>query len=159
MIIQRGRQFTVVSESGRRMGTYRSRKKAKQRLRQVEMFKRMKPNARSRFIARNESEHGQAALDLYTPLHFGVGFIAGILGVSPVKAALVLTALKVSVASYEHGAGHALFSRARGESNINELCDLLAELAGVDMGAAIRARSAAQAVPAAAPAPVSGFFR
>lgn len=95
---------------------------------------------RPRLVARNPEEHGQAAFDIYTPFHFGVGVIAGILGVSPVKAALVLTALKIGVASYEHGAGHGLFHRARGESNLNELCDLLSELAGVDVGAKIRGK-------------------
>jgi hypothetical protein len=108
---------------------------------------------RSRLIAKNQSEHGQAALDAYTPFHFGVGVIAGVLGVSPVKAALALTALKIGVASYEHGAGHALFSRSRGESSINELCDLLAELAGVDAGAALRAKWATPATLAPAPTP------
>ena len=124
-----------------------------------------------RLVARNPSEHGQAAFDIYTPFHFGVGVVAGILGISPVKAALALTAVKVAVASYEHGAGHALFGRSRGESNLNELCDLLAELGGVDVGATLRSRWATPAptVPAApapalppvtaAPAPVSGIFR
>ena len=98
---------------------------------------------RSRVIARSQAEHGQAAFDIYTPFHFGVGVVAGLLGVSPVKAALGLTVLKIAVASYEHGAGHALFNRSRGESNLNELCDLLAEIAGVDVGAQIRARSVA----------------
>jgi hypothetical protein len=168
MIVRHGKQFTVMSESGRRMGTYRSRKRAQRRLRQIEMFKRMKSNSRSRLIARNRADHGQAAFDYFTPFHFAAGFAAGVLGVSPVKAAIALTALKVGIASYERGAGHALFSRGQGESNLNELCDLLAELAGVDIGAQIRARSSASAsppAPAPAPAPplpaapVAGFFR
>ena len=96
-----------------------------------------------RVIARNRAEHGQAAFDVYSPVHFGIGVVAGLLGVSPVKAALGLTVLKIAVASYEHGAGHALFSRSRGESNLNELCDLLAEIAGVDVGAKLRARNSA----------------
>lgn len=95
---------------------------------------------RQRLIARNRSEHGQAALDWYTPAHFAVGFVAGVYGVSPVKAALWLTILKIGVASIEHGTGHALFGRSRGESNLNELCDLLAEIAGVDAGAKLRGK-------------------
>lgn len=138
----------------------------------------------SRVIAQSQSEHGQAALDYFTPFHFAAGVCAGIYGVSPVKAALVLTIVKIGVASLEHGTGHALFRRARGESNLNELCDLLAEIAGVDVGAKIRGKwnpqpdwpapgsqplfpSATPPVtPGAAPAPlpatapaVSGIFR
>lgn len=93
-----------------------------------------------RLIARNQSEHGQSALDFYTPIHFTVGFAAGVAGVSPIKAALWLTVLKIGVAAYERGAQHALFSRSRGESNLNELCDLLAEIGGVDLGARVRAK-------------------
>lgn len=98
---------------------------------------------RPRLIARNRSERGQSAVDVYTPLHFAVGFGAGLLGVSPVKAALWLTVLKIGVAAAEKGMGHALMGRIPGESNLNELCDLLAEIGGVDAGAWLRARSQA----------------
>jgi len=91
-------------------------------------------------VAQNRSEYGQAAIDLYTPLHFGLGLVAGIVGVSPVKAALFFTVAKIGVAALEHGMGHALLRRVPGESNINELCDLLAEIGGVDVGAKIRSR-------------------
>lgn len=123
---------------------------------------------RARLVARSRSDHGQSALDYFTPFHFLAGFAAGVYGVSPVKAALVLTVLKIGVASLEHGSGHALFSRARGESNLNELCDLLAEIAGVDAGAQLRNRwnpqpdfSSPPPPPPAPPgaAPVSGIFR
>lgn len=91
-------------------------------------------------VAKNRSEYGQAAVDLYTPLHFGLGFAAGVYGVSPIKAALFFTVLKIGVASLEHGMGHALMRRVPGESNINELCDLLAEIGGVQVGARLRSR-------------------
>lgn len=39
MIVQEGKKFTVISESGRKMGTYGSRTKAEKRLKQVEYFK------------------------------------------------------------------------------------------------------------------------
>jgi hypothetical protein len=89
-------------------------------------------------IARNRSEYGQAPVDLYTPLHFGFGFVVGALGVSPVKATLVFVVAKVAVAAAERGLGHALMGRTPGESNINELCDLLAEIGGLDAGAKAR---------------------
>ncbi len=119
----------------------------------------MKP---ARLIARNRSEYGQSPLDLYTPMHFGIGFIAGVMGVSPVKAALVFTVLKIGVASAEKGLGHALLRRVPGESNVNELCDLLAEIGGVSYGASVRSRWApSPQIPAAdsAPSPpMAGIF-
>ncbi len=118
--------------------------------------------ARSKIIAKNRSEYGQAAIDLYTPLHFGLGFVAGLKGISPVKAALFFTVLKIGVAALERGMGHALMRRVPGESNINELCDLLAEIAGVDAGAKVKNKwdpnptipvtDPPPALPAAAPA-------
>lgn len=103
-----------------------------------------------RALAPNRLRHGQSAVDVATPVHFALGVLAGLLGISPVKAALVLTVAKVGIAAAEKGLGHALFSRRKGESNLNELCDLLAEIAGVDVGAQIRARRVPQpALPAA----------
>lgn len=109
---------------------------------------------RPRLIAKNRSEYGQAAIDLYTPLHFGLGFIAGVQGVSPIKAALFFTVLKIGIASIEHGMGHALMRRVPGESNVNELCDLLAEIGGVQTGARVRAKwDPNPTIPAVDPAP------
>jgi len=42
MIRKIGSKFRVLAESGRSMGTYSSFAKAKERLRQVEMFKHMR---------------------------------------------------------------------------------------------------------------------
>ncbi len=39
MIVQNGKKFTVVGESGRKMGTYGNRAKAEKRLAQVEYWK------------------------------------------------------------------------------------------------------------------------
>jgi len=41
-IVEKGNEFCVIAESGRSMGCYPSRKKAEERLQQVEMFKHMK---------------------------------------------------------------------------------------------------------------------
>jgi hypothetical protein len=92
-------------------------------------------------LANSRTQYGQAAIDIYTPAHFALGFGAGYAGVSPIKAALGFTVLKIAVAAAEKGLGHALFRRVPGESNINELCDLLAEIGGIYAGAALRARS------------------
>ena len=39
MIVQNGKKFTVMGESGRKMGTYGSKAKAEKRLKQIEYFK------------------------------------------------------------------------------------------------------------------------
>ncbi len=93
-----------------------------------------------RRLAKNRYEYGQSSVDIATPVHFMLGVAAGIFGVSPVQAALVLTVAKIGVAAAEKGMGHALFRRTRGESNLNELCDLLAEIGGVSVGAQIRSK-------------------
>lgn len=127
----------------------------------------------AKLIAKNRSEYGQAALDIYTPFHFGLGFTAGVAGVSPIKAALFFTVLKIGIAALEHGMGHALMRRVPGESNLNELGDLLAEIGGIAAGARARSKwdpdptvpcvcpaCAACPVPVApVAAPTSGYFR
>lgn len=130
--------------------------------------------ANAKLVARNRSEYGQAAVDLYTPLHFGLGFAAGVAGVSPIRAALFFTVLKIGVAALEHGMGHALMRRVPGESNLNELGDLVAEIGGIAAGARVRSKWNQQPTipcvcpacptpappPQSAPAPaaVSGIF-
>jgi hypothetical protein len=42
MIVRFGRQWRVVSEKGRNLGTYATKKEAENRLRQVEYFKHLK---------------------------------------------------------------------------------------------------------------------
>lgn len=86
-------------------------------------------------------QHGQSAVDASTPIHFALGLAAGLIGVTPITAALMLTVGKIAVAALEKDMGHALFTRAKGESNLNELCDLLVEIGGVDLGARLRGLS------------------
>ena len=45
MIRKVGGKYVVLSESGRRFGTYASRAEAEKRLRQIEMFKHLKKGA------------------------------------------------------------------------------------------------------------------
>lgn len=49
MIKKIGSKYVVVAESGRKMGTYKTKKEAKERLRQIEFFKHLsKRSGRSR---------------------------------------------------------------------------------------------------------------
>ena len=42
MIRKQGSKYVVVAESGRKMGTYKTKKEAKKRLQQIEFFKHLK---------------------------------------------------------------------------------------------------------------------
>ena len=42
MIVKEGSKYVVKSESGKTMGTYATEKEAKERLKQIEMFKHLK---------------------------------------------------------------------------------------------------------------------
>lgn len=42
MIKKQGSKYMVVAESGRKMGTYKTKKEAKKRLQQIEFFKHLK---------------------------------------------------------------------------------------------------------------------
>ncbi|MBI2064518.1 MAG: hypothetical protein HYT62_00490 [Candidatus Yanofskybacteria bacterium] len=42
MIRKIGSKYVVVAESGRKMGTYKTKKEAKKRLQQIEFFKHLK---------------------------------------------------------------------------------------------------------------------
>ncbi len=42
MIKKQGSKYTVVAESGRKMGSYTTKKEAEKRLRQIEIFKHLK---------------------------------------------------------------------------------------------------------------------
>jgi len=44
MIRKIGSKYVVVAESGRKMGTYKTKKEAKKRLQQIEFFKHLKKN-------------------------------------------------------------------------------------------------------------------
>ncbi len=42
MIKKQGSKYIVMAESGRKMGTYKTKKEAKKRLQQIEFFKHLK---------------------------------------------------------------------------------------------------------------------
>ena len=44
MIVKEGNLWVVLAESGRKMGSYKTRAEAEKRLKQVEMFKHMRAN-------------------------------------------------------------------------------------------------------------------
>jgi len=48
MIRKQGSKYVVVAESGRKMGTYKTKAEAKKRLQQIEFFKHLKSSRRLR---------------------------------------------------------------------------------------------------------------
>lgn len=95
---------------------------------------------------------GEAVIDAQTPVHFLVGFIAGVLKIDPHVAVLTFIGAKVIDQALRAGAGHALFEREHGQSLGNELSDLLFEMAGLTVGEKLRDKLEE-------PAPTAGLGR
>lgn len=98
------------------------------------------------WFATARPEVGLALFDYRTPLHFGLGFAAGTLGMSPHIAALVFIGLKAGKVALEEGLGHALFGDKEAQSYGNEMMDLLSEMTGIAAG--LKARSMITGEPA-----------
>jgi len=86
------------------------------------------------WFAETMPDVGLALFDYKTPMHFGVGFAAGSLGLNPHVAALLFIAAKAGKVALEEGLGHALFGEKEGQSYGNEMMDLLAEMTGIMAG-------------------------
>lgn len=97
---------------------------------------------------------GEAIIDAQSPLHFGVGFAAGALGVDPHIALMTFVGAKIVEESLSAGPKHAVFSRERGQSLGNELADILFEVAGLYYGKMLRTKLAERQAQAATPIPV-----
>ncbi len=109
----------------------------------------------ARAISWSAAHRGEAVIDAHSPLHFGVGFAAGALGVDPHIALMTFVGAKIVEESLSAGPRHALFSRERGQSLGNELADILFEIAGLYYGKQLRSKLAAQTP--VEPAPISGL--
>jgi|SRR5882672_6398485 len=81
---------------------------------------------------------GQAVIDAQTPVHFLVGFIAGVMKIDPHLAVLAFIGAKVVDQALRAGPSHALLERESGQSLGNELSDLLFEMAGLTAGERLR---------------------
>jgi hypothetical protein len=89
-------------------------------------------------FALRKSEVGAAFVDWFTPLHLGLGFAAGGLGLNPHLAAILFVGARTAKLAAEEGLGHALFSIEHGQSHANELTDLTAEFLGLYLGGKAR---------------------
>ncbi len=89
-------------------------------------------------VALRKHDVGAAFIDWMTPLHFGLGFTAGALGLNPHLAALLFIGTRTAVLAAEEGLGHALFSTEHGQSHANELADLSSEFLGLYLGGRTR---------------------
>lgn len=98
------------------------------------------------WLAEKMPDVGMALFDYKTPMHFGVGFAAGTLGLSPHLAAFLFIAAKAGKVALEEGLGHALFGESEAQSYGNEMMDLLAEMTGIMAG--LKARSFITGAPA-----------
>jgi len=83
---------------------------------------------------------GETLIDVNTPLAFIIGFTAGVWGIDPSMSMLTFVAAKIVHESLATDPKSALFKRGRGESLSNELGDVLANFAGVQLGVLTRGR-------------------
>ncbi len=105
------------------------------------------------------SRHGEAPIDAHTPVHFLVGFAAGVLGVNTYLAVLVFIGAKV-VDQVLHLGPHALLDGDEGQSLGNEAADLLFEMGGLAAGEKLREYLDVEPtalVPDAPPLPTAGL--
>ena len=98
------------------------------------------------WVAEKMPDVGLALFDYKTPMHFGVGYAAGTLGLNPHIAALLFIAAKAGKVALEEGLGHALFGEKEQQSYGNEMMDLLAEMTGILAG--LKTRSLITGAPA-----------
>lgn len=98
------------------------------------------------WLAETRPEVGLALFDYKTPMHFGLGFAAGTLGLNPHLAAILFIGLKAGKVALEEGMGHALFGDKEPQSYGNEMMDLFSEMMGIAAG--LKARSMITGEPA-----------
>lgn len=91
-------------------------------------------------ISLTPTQQGEAIVDAQTPLAFIVGFAAGIFGIDPSLAMVTFVGAKIVDQSLNANPKRALFRRERGESLGNQLADVLANFAGTQIGAQLRAK-------------------
>lgn len=98
------------------------------------------------FFADTQADVGRALVDYKTPVHFGVGFFAGALGMNPHVAALLVLAAKAGKIAVKEGLGHALYGETEPQSYGNEMMDLLMEMTGILAGMKTRSLITGQPV-------------
>jgi hypothetical protein len=94
------------------------------------------------------AHHGQAVIDGHSPVHFLVGFAAGVMGVDPHLAMVAFVGAKIVDESLRAGTKHAVFGRESGQSLGNELADILFEVTGLHYGKLLRGKLGAPAAAA-----------
>lgn len=112
-------------------------------------------------VAHRPSEQGAALIDIQTPLHFGVGVVAGAAGIDPGLAALAAVTAHMAIGAVREGPDRAMFKPAR-EAPGNQAMDILAAMLGVYAGRWLRmkqkaGRLAAPPATATAPLPAAGL--
>jgi hypothetical protein len=109
----------------------------------------------SSLVATKPEHDGAALIDAESPAYFGVGLLAGSIGMNPHKALLLFLGAKIAQAATQHGAAQAVFGKHSGESLGNHVTDVLLEVAGLSIGASLRQYALAQQATAEAPLPPS----
>ena len=93
-------------------------------------------------ISLSGAHRGQPVIDAHSPVHFLLGFAAGIFGIDPHLAVITFVGAKIVDESLRSGPKHAVLGRERGQSLGNELADVLLEVGGLYYGKLLRAKLA-----------------
>ena len=91
----------------------------------------------------------QALVDAHSPVHFTVGFTAGVLGIDPHLALMAFIGARIVESALGEGLSKAIATEQR-RSLGKELTNILLEVAGVYYGKTLRTRLAEPPAPAVA---------
>lgn len=102
-------------------------------------------------LAQGHTADGISPIDLYSPAHLAVGFVAGTLGIPSSVAMVGFIAARLVSGMITEGSRKAFFGRGSSESLSNELADVSLEILGVAFGKYVREQYKAKQAAAAQP--------
>ena len=86
---------------------------------------------------------GVSLVDRETPVSFGIGYLAGAMGISPSYAALGILSYKAIAVAVEKGDVEAAFKTSSPQTYGNRAVDLIMVILGVHFGSRVRKQKAA----------------
>lgn len=100
--------------------------------------------AKAPAISMSEKWQGSALIDGKTPINFFVGFLAGMSGLSNAWATISVIGFEALLVALDEGFGSAVYEKRSAQGYGNRAVDTLMGVAGVQYGAWLKKRQAAQ---------------
>ena len=91
-------------------------------------------------ISLKKEHHGASPIDGKTPIHFAVGVIAGMSGISASWAAVFVLGFEALIISLDEARVSAAFEKRSPQSHGNQAVDIMAGIAGVYYGELLQQR-------------------